>query len=75
MLKGDVLHPFSQQNVTWDDRWLEQDDGADLRVFVNGLCSKLVTDADKQVVSEVASFITLAHSNIRLTGRARRHGR
>jgi hypothetical protein len=51
MLNGDALRPFSQQNVAWDDLWLEQDDGNDLRVFVNGLRNKLVTDAGKQAVS------------------------
>ncbi len=65
MLNGDVLHPFGQQNVTWDDLWLEQDGGSDLRVFVNGLRSKLVSDADKQAVSEVASFIMLLKKNTR----------
>ncbi len=65
MLDGDVLHPFSQQNVTWDDLWLEQDNGSDLRVFVNGLRDKLVYDADKQAVSEVASFIMLLKKNTR----------
>ncbi len=63
MLNGDVLHPFSQQNVAWDDLWLEQDGGNDLRVFVNGLRNKLVTNADKQAVSEVASFIMLLKKN------------
>jgi hypothetical protein len=37
----------------------------DLRVFVNGLRSKLVTDADKQAVSEVAPFIMLLKKNTR----------
>jgi hypothetical protein len=59
MLNGDVLHPLNQQNVAWDDLWLERDDGTDLRVFVNGLRSKLITDVDKQAVSEVASFVML----------------
>ncbi len=34
MLNGDVLHPFCPQSVAWDDLWLEQDHGSDLRVFV-----------------------------------------
>jgi hypothetical protein len=63
MLNGDVLHPFSQQNVAWDDLWLKQDDGNDLRVFVNGLRNKLVTDADKQALAEVSSFIMLMKKN------------
>jgi hypothetical protein len=65
MLNGDVLHPFCQQSVAWDDLWLEQDGVSDLRVFVNGLRSKLVNDADKQAVSEVASFIMLLKKNTR----------
>jgi hypothetical protein len=65
MLDGDVLHPFCPQGVAWDDLWLEQDQGNDLRVFVNGLRDKLVHDADKQAVSEVASFIMLLKKNIR----------
>jgi hypothetical protein len=65
MLNGDVLHPFGQQNVAWDDLWLEQDGGSDLRVFVNGLRNKLVNDADKQAVSEVASCIMLLKKNTR----------
>jgi hypothetical protein len=56
MLNGDVLHPFSQQNVAWDDLWLEQDGGSDLRVFVNGLRNKLVTDADKLLKKNTRSF-------------------
>ena len=63
MLDGDVLHPFCPQSVAWDDLWLEQDQGNDLRVFVNGLRDKLVHDADKQAVSEVASFIMLLKKN------------
>jgi hypothetical protein len=65
MLNGDVLHPFSQQSVAWDDLWLEQDHGSDLRVFVNGLRDRLVNDADKQEVSEAASFIMLLKKNTR----------
>jgi hypothetical protein len=65
MLNGDVLHPFCQRNVAWDDLWLEQDHGSDLRVFVNGLRDKLVNDADKQAVSEVANFIMLLKKNTR----------
>jgi hypothetical protein len=65
MLNGDVLHPFSQQNVAWDDLWLEQDDGNDLRVFVNGLRNRLVTDADKLAVAEVCTFIMLMKKNTR----------
>jgi hypothetical protein len=65
MLNGDVLHPFSQQNMAWDDLWLEQDGGSDLRVFVNGLRNKLVNDANKQAVSEVAPFIMLLKKNTR----------
>jgi hypothetical protein len=65
MLDGDVLHPFCPQSVAWDDLWLEQDHGNDLRVFVNGLRDKLVHDADKQALSEVASFIMLLKKNTR----------
>ncbi len=77
MLNGDVLHPFCPQIVAWDDLWLEQDHGSDLRVFVNGLRDRLVHDADKQAVSDVASFIMLLKKNTRSfqhkTGRVRRH--
>jgi hypothetical protein len=65
MIDGDVLHPFYPQSVAWDDLWLEQDQGNDLRVFVNGLRDKLVHDADKQAVSEEASFIMLLKKNAR----------
>jgi hypothetical protein len=65
MVDGDVLHPFCPQSVAWDDLWLEQDQGNDLRVFVNGLRDKLVHDAEKQAVSEVASFIMLLKKNTR----------
>jgi hypothetical protein len=65
MLDGDFLHPFNQQNVAWDDLWLEQDHGSDLRVFVNGLRDKLDNDADIQAVSEVGSFIMLLKKNTR----------
>jgi hypothetical protein len=65
MLNGDVFHPFNQQNVTWDDLWLEQDHGSDLRVFVNGLRDRLPKDADKQAVFEVTSFIMLLKKNTR----------
>jgi hypothetical protein len=59
------LSPMLNGDVAWDDLWLEQDDGNDFRVFVNGLRNKLVTDADKQAVSEVASFIMLMKKNTR----------
>jgi hypothetical protein len=65
MLDGDVLHPFCQQSVAWDDLWLEQDHGSDLRVFVNGLRDKLENDADVQAVSEVGNFIMLLKRNTR----------
>ncbi len=66
MLDGDVLNPFCQQSVAWeDDLWLEQDHGSDLRVFVNGLRDKLNNDADVQAVSEVGSFIMLLKKNTR----------
>jgi hypothetical protein len=65
MLDGDVLHPFCQQNLAWDDLWLEQDHVSDLRVFVNGLRDKLNNDADVQAVSEVGSFIMLLKKNTR----------
>jgi hypothetical protein len=65
MLDGDVLHPFCPQIVAWDNLWLEQDHGNDLRVFVNGLRDKLVHDTDKQAVSEAASFIMLLKKNTR----------
>jgi hypothetical protein len=65
MLNGDVLHPFCQQSVAWDDLWLEQDHGSDFRVFVNGLRDKIVNDADKQAVSKVASIIMLLKKKTR----------
>jgi hypothetical protein len=65
MLDGDVLHPFCQQSVAWDDLWLEQDHGSDLRVFVNGLRDNFDNDADVQAVSEVGSFIMLFKKNTR----------
>jgi hypothetical protein len=33
MPNGEVLHPFSPQNATWDNLWLEQDGSAHFRVF------------------------------------------
>ena len=65
MLDGDVLHPFCQQSVAWDDLWLEQDHGSDLRVFVNGLRDRLNNEADVQAVSEVGNFIMLLKKNTR----------
>jgi hypothetical protein len=35
MPNGEVLHPLNEQNMMWDDLWLEQDDGAAFCVFAN----------------------------------------
>jgi hypothetical protein len=57
MPNREVLNPFNQQNMMWDDLWLEQNSGAALRVFVIRHWNKQTNEAEKAAVNDVCTFI------------------
>ena len=66
MPDGDVLHPFSPQHHSWDDLWLEQDQGWALRELTLKLTNAEFSDVDKIAVKEVCAFFMNLKKNTRL---------
>ncbi len=66
MPNGDVLQPFAPQDYRWDDLWLEQDRGKELREFTEKLLSAEFSEVDKAAVKEVSAFFMNSKKNARL---------
>ena len=63
MPDGEVLHPFAQQNASWNALWLEHSNGAHFQAHARTLISQQASVPDKDAVKGVCTFFMNLRKN------------